>query len=404
MLNVIFNISASFTMRAASLVVTSLLVKEFGQEAFGNYIYIITTALLLTTFSAMATGQAFIRNLSSAQQTSDSFIQYFTNIFILFCLFASLLYLYAFWLSSNQHIIDNYYFIIIVAFLELINTAYISYFSGKEKFANIFNARLIFSFFLCAVVFLTTYWDTYYTVYPYIFALLLSNGYFIWAARQEKQQVVYQAFTLNTLRYFYQKYIKLSLPIFISGLMVTPVQWYLSNQIVLQNSFAELGLFNVSMQFRMMILMVTSSLATALLPRLVKLNNTEAFDRIKQSGYFFSATLCIFMIIGIALFMPLIFTFYNIALNDDILLACYMMLSTALPLCIYNIYTQVLIAKGKTKRLLLFNSFWGICVIALYNMSEIINNISAAKILCVSYFSLIVFVVIYNKLNTMDKA
>lgn len=157
------------------------------------------------------------------------------------------------------------------------------------------------------------------------------------------------------------------------------------------------------MQFRMMILMITNSLATALLPRLVKLGDSAAFKRITKSGYVFSSILCLFMIIGISVFMPLVFNFYNIEINDNLLIASYLLLSTALPLCVYNIYTQVLIAKGNTKSLLIFNSFWGLCVISLYSMTEVINNISAAKILCLSYFSLIVFVVIYNKLNTIGK-
>jgi O-antigen/teichoic acid export membrane protein len=398
-INIAFNISASFTMRAASIIVTSLLVRQFGQEEFGHYIYIITTALLLTTLSIMSTGQTFIRNLSSEQTENDSFLNYFINIFLLFCVFSCLLYIYAFVITPNPHIADNFHLILLVAFFELINAAYVSYYSGKEKFANIFKARLTFSFFLCAIIFFTSYINEYYSIYPYVLALFLSNSYFFISSKHSLSTTQLKQLSIESFRYFYQKYIKISLPIFISGLMVTPVQWYLSNQIVVQNDFAELGLFNVSMQFRMMILMITNALATALLPRLVKLSNTDAFDRIKQSGYLVSAIVCVVMVVSISLFMPLIFNIYSIEINDDMLFTSYLMLSTALPLCIYNLYTQVLIAKGKTRILLMFNSFWGMCVIALYNMAENINNITVAKILCISYFALVFFVFSYNQLQ-----
>ena len=399
LLNIFFNLSASLTLRATSLIVTSILIKGIGEEAFGNYIYIITTALLLTTFSAMATGQAFIKNLSSDQHKNDSFSYYFSNIFVLFIVFSVLLYLYAFIFTPNQHIIENFGLILLIAFLELINTAYISYFSGKEKFSKILNARIIFSVLLCAIVFVSVYYDSYLSVYPYAIALLISNSYFFFVAKPKLH--IGQSFLTNLTKFraFCVNYIKLSFPIFISGLMVTPVQWYLSNQIVLQNGFAELGLFNVSMQFRMMILMITNALATALLPRLVQLNNTDAFERIKNTGYYCSAVFCLIMIVVISLLMPFVFNFYSIEINEDILFASYLMLSTALPLCIYNLYTQVLIVKGKTKDLLIFNSFWGICVISLYNIVPSINNIVTTKILCFSYFSLIIFVFLYNKFN-----
>jgi O-antigen/teichoic acid export membrane protein len=237
----------------------------------------------------MSTGQAFIRNLSSEHSENDSFLNYFINVFLLFCAFSLLLFFYAFIVTPNPNITNNFHLILLVAFLELINAAYISFYSGKEKFSYIFKARLTFSFFLCALIFLTSYLNQYHSVYPYIFALILSNCYFFIISKHDFNAAWFKQLTVENCRYFYQKYIKISFPIFISGIMVTPVQWYLSNQIVVQNDFAELGLFNVSMQFRMMILMITNALATALLPRLVKLSNTEAFERIKKSGYFFSA-------------------------------------------------------------------------------------------------------------------
>lgn len=395
--NVIFNISASLIMRLGSLFVTTIMVKGIGQSEFGHYMYVITTALMLSTISTMATGQAYIKEVSKGPQYQQSFIQYLSNLLTIFVIFCSLFIGYIYWGSSNSYLIDNYGVIIVVAFLELLNLAFISLFSGTESFKRIFNGKLIFSITLCTLVFFATYLGSYLSVYPYIIAITVTNIYLFKQSKIDFKPLVLRLFNQNSLVDFYHKYIRLSFPIFLSGLMVTPVQWYLSNQIALQNGFAELGLFNISMQFRMMILMVTNSVAAVLLPRLVKANDTADFTVIKKTGYYFSAVFCIIMLIGLVIIMPFVFQFYEIQTNSRLLSASYLLMVTALPLCLYNIHTQVLIATGKTRILLLFNSFWGLIVISLYWSTDTINNFSAAKILCISYFALIIFVFVFNR-------
>jgi O-antigen/teichoic acid export membrane protein len=157
------------------------------------------------------------------------------------------------------------------------------------------------------------------------------------------------------------------------------------------------------MQFRMMILLVTNAIATALLPRLIKTTDTNNFNQIRNIGYFSSILFCVLMIVVVCLIMPVIFLFYEIESSRILLTTSYLLLSTALPLCIYNLYTQTLIAKGKTKLLLLFNSFWGLVVILLYNQYEIIDNLSAAKILSFSYLALIIFIILFNKLRIINE-
>ena len=399
LLNVAFNILASITLRLSSLIVTTLIVKYVGQSEFGHYIYIITTALMLSSFSTMSTGQAFIRNISINSDKKNDFFIYLSNVLCIFVLFSGLFFSFSYFVSYNEYIINNWQVIMVIALLELVNMAYISYFSGKEAFSKIFNARLIFAITLAAIIFISVKFDHYIFVYPYIIALIIANLYLLKAVNIKFSFNNFHFFNKKKLHNFYFKYIKLSFPIFLSGLMVTPVQWFLSNQIVLQNNFAELGLFNISMQFRMMILMVTSSIATALLPRLVRTSQTETFQQIKKSGYLISAVFCMVMLLVIGLFMPIIFNFYNIETNLKILQTSYLLLATALPLSIYNLYTQTLIAKAKTSSLLLFNSFWGVLVIFMYLLTEKIDNLSVAKILCLSYFLLIFFVFLFNKVK-----
>ena len=396
LLNILFSVLSSMTMRLCSIIVTTILVKGIGQAEFGHYMYIITTALMLSSISSMSTGQAFTREVSKENQSYGNFPSYLINLFALFTTFSILFCSYAFYVTPNQYITDNLGVILAISALEVANLAFTSLFSGKEQFKKVLQARLIFSVVLCATVGSSIYLDSYLSVYPYILAIFLSNLYLLSQSDVSSKAFCFAITRQNSLKSFYHRYLKLSFPIFISGLMVTPVQWFLSNQIAVQNSFAELGLFNISMQFRMMILMVTNAIATALLPRLSMHSGSDGFNQIKQAGYYFSGLFCLVTIAGVVFIMPFVFDFYEIATNETVLYGSYLLLATALPLCLYNIYTQVLIACGNTRTLLLFNSFWGILVIVLYSLSNQIDTLSAAKILCISYFALIVFVFLFN--------
>lgn len=385
--NIIFSLSTSVLVRFSGLLVTTVIVKQFGQEVFGEYSYLVNTALLLMTVSMMATNQIFTRNIARNEGGQESICDYIYFVAILYFVVFFLFFISTIVFSELRFLNDYLFGIFSVSFLEVLNLTFIAFYSGKERFELILKIKLVFALVLIGLVLLSSALDFYFGVYPYICASLSSVVLFVWFLREEFCYLTFKK-TIFDFKAFFLNYVTPSLPIFVSGLMVTPVQWYLSNRIIASGGFSELGMFNISMQFRMIVIMVTASIATALLPRLAATKDKNIVREILSGSYKVTALISILMTLIIVILMRFILTFYDVNFSEVDLVSSYMIIISSIPMALYNIYAQFLITESKTKVLLFLNFSWGTCVLSMTLFFEIIDSERASLIILVSYVML----------------
>ncbi len=379
----------SVLVKFSSIFVTSLIVLGFSTEIYGLYSHVLNTSLLLATISSMSVHQIFVRNIASSK-TKISLSDYFISLMIVYFIIGGL-FLVFIGFFSNGVISDNKILIFIIAGSECFNMSLLSILNGKERFKDVLVVKIVFSFVLIISFFIVKEFFNYISPMIYLLSSFISNVIILIKLGGELKAVKIKfQFKVSQLFSFFTYYIKPSFPIFLSGLMVTPIQWFMVNKMANDIGFQEVGLFNISIQFRMIIIMITSSISTALLPVFSRSNDLNNKQKIFNFGMLLTLLIGVFITVVTYLFIGPISEYLEFPLSRELVLIIIMSMFGGVLLSCFNLFSQKLLSEGKAAIILMLNSIWGGCLLFLVLFLENLNSLNAAIYVAVSYVVLLV--------------
>lgn len=178
------------------------------------------------------------------------------------------------------------------------------------------------------------------------------------------------------------------LPAALSSFLVVPVLWYIKSILVKSEGFGELAVFDISDQWRMIILFIPLSLGKIILPILSRLEANDASKhnwRIINKMIFLNITVCIILSLIIYFISPFIFNLYGKGFDNYNILVI-MSLSTVFS-SVADVLGQAIASKAKMWIGFTYNLIWCILVISFskYFLSLGYGAMALALSLLISY-------------------
>lgn len=388
----------SVLVKFSSVLVTSLIVLNFDTKVYGEYSYILNTSLLLATISSMSVHQLLVRNIASFKIKIPLF-SYFCSLLLLYFIFGGGFLIFSS-IFSNEFISENRVLIFLIGGSECLNLSLYSVLNGRERFKDLLVTKVIFSLILISSFILIKEVFNYISPVIYLLSSVLSNILILIKLKFKfnfNLNLLFKKYEFKVIHLynFYLFYIKPSFPILLSGLMVTPIQWFMINKMANNTGFQEVGIFNLSIQFRMVIIMITSSISTALLPIFSRNSDGHKVNKMFELGLFFTLLIGVAITIITYILIEPILSFFDLSFSEKLLKIILLSMSGGVILSCFNIFAQKLLSEGRTLSILILNSSWGCCLMLLIFLYGNLDSYSASAYIFISYLFLLFTTFIY---------
>ena len=159
-------------------------------------------------------------------------------------------------------------------------------------------------------------------------------------------------------------FMKFSLPAVLSGLVTVPILWWAKTYLIRNTGFGEMAIYDVAEQWYFMLLFIPNSLSTIILPMLTNMTSQGTKDqyyKLIKLNLIINSSITSIIAIFIALFTPLIYSFYGKEFTNSTPLL--ILLFTAIICATNNVLGQVIASKGKMWIGLGVNSLWALWLI-----------------------------------------
>jgi len=189
-----------------------------------------------------------------------------------------------------------------------------------------------------------------------------------------------------------------SLPVFLSGLMVSPMYWIVRTMLVNHAGFEELAVYEASEQWRMIILFIPTAVSAVVLPILSSLHETSAnkYRKVLKTNLLLNAGIALCFASVVAVCSPWIMRAYGSNYGNNTLTLILLAFSTVFQ-TMANVVGLSIWSRSKVWQGLCFNLLWAVMMVSFTYIFLCMNIGSVALALAsiVSYFIHTSFQLIY---------
>jgi O-antigen/teichoic acid export membrane protein len=404
----IWSFIGSFISKLFTTLLFILIARLITLNNYGNFIISYNTLILIVSISGFGIGLTTTRLISKYRETeiikttnviSSSF--YLTH-FISF-IFSLLFFLFSYKISKiiNINNVDILkYGSIFIYFFSLVSFQN-SVLYGFGCFKEITIRNCIVGILNFIFVYICIY---YFNTIGVILGLIISyainyflNYILIIKLLKKFNIIISFSIFLKEVR----NIIKSSILIYFSEIIVGITKWYslilLNKQI---NGSSEIGVYNITQQWALLVLFIPNSIGTTIFPflsKIDKLKNNKRYNIFLKYIFLFNFLFTILPIVFILIFSRYIFSFYGLE-NENSLYVLATLLLSFLFNSFNNIIGHGLLSQGNNSIALYLNISWSF----LYLIFTIIflhfnqTAISIAKANLFSYFIIFLILLFYN--------
>lgn len=256
-----------------------IVARILGSEGYGQFGILRSTVLMFTSFAGYSLGITASKHIAEFSSIDKLKAGRVLGLTIYFGVFMGLIvgfifYLLAPWLASETlnapEITEELKVGALILFFSSLNGAQIGALQGFGAFkriAKINSIQAIISFPMFIIGAL--YFGIYGTVWAFALSYVVICALSYFSVANEAKTLSIKVDITNGWQEK-QLLLTYSLPAFLSGLMVTPIKWYVDSILVSLGSFSELGLFTATLTFNNIILIGVGMLSGPFLSIMAK--------------------------------------------------------------------------------------------------------------------------------------
>ncbi|HCY77268.1 MAG TPA: hypothetical protein DHV28_15220 [Ignavibacteriales bacterium] len=373
---VIWNTVGIFLSRFLLVIASIIVARVLGKETYGKLGIIQSTIGMFGVFAGLGLGITSTKYLAEFKLTDAAKAGRIISLTNIIALVGSgfvsiLLFIFAPIIAKDTLAAPELSIYLrissILLFFSTINGVQIGILTGLEKFKeiskiNILNGALNFLLLITGSYFFLLMGAVWALSISIVITFLLSQ---LLVRRELKKFNI----TLDYSNCWTEKNViwKFSIPAFLAGTLVGPVNWICNSILVNQNNgYAEMGVYNAANQWFSILLFFPGIISNTILPILtekVALNEKERTSRILKYSIFLNGILVLPVILFFILFSTFIMNLYGKGFGGNEFVLIYTLIAAGL-FAIQNPVGNLIAASGKMWVGFGFNLLWGLVFIS----------------------------------------
>lgn len=372
-----WSVSGAVISRGLMLVASILVARMLGREVYGEFGMIRTTVNMFLVFAGFGLGMTATKHVAEyrvADPVRAGRIMAISGLFALGTgtLVAVGLYILAPWVATHTinapHLVSELRIGTFILLLSAVNGAQTGALIGFEAYKSIAKVNLWTGLASFPLLVGGAYWGG---LRGAVWALAV-NMIINWLLNHLaiRRVAVRYKVTFSVRGCFSEWPIiwRFSLPVALSGIMVSPVVWACTALMVNQpGGYAQMGLYDAANQWRMAILFIPSVVGQIVLPVLSNLNSNPDQSRhwkVLKYSALINGSLALIIALPIAMYARSIMLRYGPGFEEGALALVLLALSTILS-SLNNVVGQAIISKGRVWVGFFFNLLWAISLFVL---------------------------------------
>lgn len=351
-----------------------IVARLVGKEEYGQIGIIRSTLTMFLMFSTLGMGMTATRYISLFRNTDphkalkvykfthNTVIGFGLIIAVLFFIFSGLI---AEKSLHNINLSESLKISSVVLFFISISSAQTGALNGFENFKALGIHSVINGVVQTILLIIGAY---YYSINGVIIALGISAAMlyiqYNYSLKDDLKPLKFAPATEDKEFNNISIFLKFSLPAVLSGLVTVPILWWVKTYLIRHTGFGEMAMYDVAEQWYFMLLFIPNSLSSIILPLLTNTTSegTKAqYTKLIKLNLIINISITSIIAIFIALFTPLIYSFYGKEFTNSTPLV--ILLITAVISATNNVLGQVIASKGKMWLGLGVNSLWALWLI-----------------------------------------
>lgn len=391
-------ISSTIISKALVVFASLFTARILGQTVYGEFAIIRSTINMFTAFTGLGialTATKYISEFRLKDEEKVSRIIALSNFIVIVSGFFILVLFVFFAPSISQKIIHAPRLVneirlgSFILFFTALNTLQIGILSGFQSFKAIAKNNLLAGVlgFLMQIIFCYI-WKLNGSIVGLGSSLLILSLFNFLSIKKIQSDNILPFFSFSIFKELPILW-RFSLPTFLTGIVVETTIWIGNTILVSQpNGFNEIAIFDVSNQWRIVIVFIPSILAQLTLPLLsANIGNKNQYSSIFFKNLKINTAISLFVGICFSLFSPLILRLYGDSYVGSQLVLIILIISTILT-SINSLVWQITVSNGDMWLNLVINIFWGITLIIssyLFSKLLVLNSLNMALSYLIAY-------------------
>ncbi len=356
------------------------------QVEFGRYSFFITNVIIISEFLTLGLNTTITQHVAS--DNKDNKLDFFKSSLTSLSLIIIIICILNYYFSFNTFLNDNIFTIYLFVSVSLIT----SYLNGMKDYKNLFILNVLYSIFFVSASLMSLFKKVYfidsfkYTFF--IFNLLFLIFYFF------KYNSI-NIFSFNFKNYKI-KYIKYTIPAFLSTIFVSPLLAKCYQDIVSRNGYEEFAILNVANQWKSIVLIAPMIFSKFLLSLLTSNSqNKVKFIKILKINFTLNLIITSFLSFFVFLFSNQLMNVFGIKIEVDNKILFFLVLSS-IPTALNDVVGQAIASNDNYWYGFLLNLLWAIVLIICFYFIFNLNAIGFALSILIAYTILLFFSMLYS--------
>lgn len=403
-------ISSTIISKALVVFASLITARILGQTVYGEFAIIRSTINMFTAFTGLGIALTATKYISEFRLQDrekvariialSNFIVIVSGLFILtlFIFFAPII---SQRIIHASRLVNEIRLGSFILFFTALNTLQIGILSGFQGFKIIARNNLLAGFlgFFIQITF-CYFWRLNGSIIGLGSSFLILSLFNFLSIRKIEYNYRISVFSVSIFKELPILW-RFSLPTFLTGIVVETTIWIGNTILVDQpNGFNEMAIFDISNQWRIVIVFIPSILAQLTLPLL----SANVGDKNQYSSIFFknlkiNTGISLFVGVCFSLFSPLILRLYGDSYAGSQLVLIILVISTILT-SINSLVWQITVSNGDMWLNLSINILWGIILIIssyLFSKFSALNSLNMAYSYLIAYLAQSGLLFIYFK-------
>jgi len=372
-----WNVVGTVIFQVSSLMISIILANILGKNDFGEISFIRNTYIMLGQFACLGIDVAVTKYISEWSTTNRVYIQKLLRISRRSVVISGLITTTVLIIFSND-IVERWFnhntntnSLLCGVGLIIVNALYFyqnGVLSGFHSFKEIAKIEVFRAVLIILMPLVGAYW---YGVNGALLGYIIMGGcsYFITEKIIVEKIKKYKTKPAKIDKNIFLVLVKFSLPVFTSGLFVISAIWGCNVLLINnENKFGEIGVFNIALTWKNLILFIPLLLSKVFFPILSELYAKKDYVNFNKLTLYFKVAI-VLISIGISIFMTLcselILSLYGNEFVGHGTVLNYIAYATSFQ-ALAIVFAQSILSTGNTKIAFYLNTIWAVSVIIIF--------------------------------------
>jgi O-antigen/teichoic acid export membrane protein len=282
-------------------------------------------------------------------------------------------------------------------FLNTLNVYQIGVLGGLEAYKKMAKANFVLGVISFPTVIIGAYSYGLTGVFVAMLFNLVINWYLFEAIIRKEILLLNVSINVKPQRKYINELLNFSYPLALSEGIYSLTNWIILYLLLIKTNYGEVGLFNSANHWVQMILFLPASLSNVLLSFLSnQTNDLKNYINILKINISLNLLITVSLSIIIAVLAPFIFQFYGQSFEEGGTILALLVFASV-PMCMINVFEQVLISKSKTRLVFIFKIMRQSILLSLALILLIIESraLSLAKAWVLGYLIALILMLVY---------